>query len=285
MKNILLPTDFSDNSWNAIKYALKLYKNEPCTFHLFHAYTPIIHNIDYMLMAPAQFGLSDPMEDAAKVSLSKLVAQILNEFGANPDHAFKTIARFDTLASGVRDLIQELQIHLIVMGTKGASGAKEVLFGSQTVQVFNTITCPILAIPSAFEYDAPHEILFPTDLEINFENVHLEVLKGLATTNNSRINVLHVSSGNELTKAQIDNQNQLATLFEGAAYLFHDVGAMELTEAINEFQVKHKINLLAMVNNKHSLFENLFFKNAIRQIGFHLNIPFLVIPNIKSKNS
>ncbi|MEO5788225.1 universal stress protein [Gelidibacter sp.] len=285
MKNILLPTDFSDNSWNAIKYAIKLYKNEPCTFHLFHAYTPIIYNIDYMLMAPAQFGLSDPIEDAAKESLSKLLAQISNEFGANSNHTFKTIARFDTLVSGVMDLIQELKIDLIVMGTKGDTGAKEVLFGSNTVQVFNTITCPILAVPSDFEYDTPHEILFPTDLEINFENVHLEVLKALATTNNSRINVLHVSSGNELTMAQIENQNHLATLFEGTAYLFHDVGTMELTDAINEFQVKHKINLLAMVNNKHSIFENLFFKNTIRQIGFHLNIPFLVIPNIKTKNS
>ncbi|WP_373282945.1 universal stress protein [Aquaticitalea lipolytica] len=34
MKNILLPTDFSDNSWNAIKYALQLFKDEKCTFHL-----------------------------------------------------------------------------------------------------------------------------------------------------------------------------------------------------------------------------------------------------------
>jgi hypothetical protein len=27
-KKILLPTDFSDNAWNAIIYALKLYANE-----------------------------------------------------------------------------------------------------------------------------------------------------------------------------------------------------------------------------------------------------------------
>ena len=28
MKNILLPTDFSDNSWNAIQYAVELFKDE-----------------------------------------------------------------------------------------------------------------------------------------------------------------------------------------------------------------------------------------------------------------
>ena len=283
MKNILLPTDFSENSWNAIKYALKLYKHEACTFYIFHTYTPIIYTIDYMLMAPAQFGLTDPIEDAAKESLRKLVQKITNTFGSNSNHKFETIARFDTLVSGIRDLTQKFKFHLIVMGTKGATGAKEVLFGSQTVQVFNTIKCPILAIPSDFDYDAPHEILFPTDLEINFENVHLDVLKALATSNNSRMHVLHVSDGYELTKSEFENQNQLATLFDGAAYMFHEMSAMEITDAINEFQVQHKINLLAMVNNKHSIFENLFFKNTIRQIGLHLNIPFLVIPNIKTK--
>ncbi len=283
MKNILLPTDFSENSWNAIKYALKLYKHEACTFYIFHTYTPIIYTIDYMLMAPAQFGLTDPIEDAAKESLRKLVQKITNTFGSNSNHKFETIARFDTLVSGIRDLTQKFKFHLIVMGTKGATGAKEVLFGSQTVQVFNTIKCPILAIPSDFDYDAPHEILFPTDLEINFENVHLDVLKALATSNNSRMHVLHVSNGYELTTSEFENQNHLATLFDGASYFFHEMSAMEITDAINEFQVQHKINLLAMVNNKHSIFENLFFKNTIRQIGLHLNIPFLVIPNIKTK--
>ena len=285
MISILLPTDFSGNSWNAIKYALQLYKNELCTFHVFHAYTPIIYNIDYMLMAPAQFGLNDPIEYAAKESLGKLVKKIATEFGPNPNHTFHTIARFDTLVSGVKDLIEELKIHLIVMGTKGATGAKEVLFGSNTVQVFNSITCPILAIPSLYEYDTPLEILFPTDLEINFENVHLDLLKALVLLHNSRINVLHVSHDEGLTAAQFQNQGQLALFFEGTAYLFHDVGNMDVPDAINNFQIKHKINLLAMVNNKHSIFENIFFKNTIHQIGFHLNIPFLVIPNLKTKNS
>ena len=36
MKNILIPTDFSENSWNAIRYALKLYKKTRCSFHILH---------------------------------------------------------------------------------------------------------------------------------------------------------------------------------------------------------------------------------------------------------
>ncbi|MEO5790216.1 MAG: universal stress protein [Gelidibacter sp.] len=45
MKNILLPTDFSNNSWNALRYAIKLFENDHCTFHLFTAYTPVVYDL------------------------------------------------------------------------------------------------------------------------------------------------------------------------------------------------------------------------------------------------
>lgn len=279
MKNILLPTDFSDNSWNAIKYAIQLYKDEQCTFHLFNAYTPVIYNVEYVLVYPAQFGLGDAVREASLESLNNLVVRIDDIFKDNPNHNFETVARFDTLISGIKELIRERKIDLIVMGTKGATGAKEVLFGSNTVQVFKNVKCPILAVPSHFDFEKPHEILFPTDLEIDYSKTQMDLIKDLAILNHSRLNVLHVSTGYDLSDKQKTNQSQLESMFKKTAYLFHDYKSMEIPDAINKFQVKHKINLLAMVNNKHSIFENIFFKNTINQIGFHLNIPFMVIPS------
>jgi len=277
MKNILLPTDFSDNSWNAIKYAVELYKDVECTFHLFNAYTPVIYHVEYVLINPAQFGLGDSVRDGAQEGLVKLNTRILKEFGDNSNHKFERIARFDTLVSGIKELIVERHIDLIVMGTKGATGAKGVLFGSNTVQVFKEIKCPILAIPSNYGYEAPHEILFPTDLEVNYHTSHLHLLLEIAVSHHARVNAMHVSTGYELTEEQQNNKQQLETMFNCAAFLYHDVRDMEIVDAINEFQIKHKINLLAMINNKHSFFENLFFKNTINQIGFNLSVPFLVI--------
>ncbi|WP_435412721.1 universal stress protein [Psychroserpens mesophilus] len=278
MKHILLPTDFSENSWNAITYAIKLFKNEICTFYLLNTYTPVIYHVEYVLGYPAQFGLGDAVRDTSQKNLADLVSKITSKFGSNPNHRFETSARFNTLVSGIKEFIIKHPIDLIVMGTKGATGAKEVLFGSNTVHVFNDIKCPIVAIPSDFEFEHPHEILFPTDLEVNYNTIEIQIVKELAEHNHSRINAMYVRTGNELTDLQKQNKLELESVFENTAYLFHDVKTMNLVEAINTFQIKHKINLLVMVNNKHSFFENLFFKNTINQIGFHLNVPFLVIP-------
>ena len=65
MKNILLPTDFSDNSWNAIKYAFNLFKNEKCKYYLLNTYTPKVYHVEYVLVAPAQFGLGDAMRETS----------------------------------------------------------------------------------------------------------------------------------------------------------------------------------------------------------------------------
>ena len=62
--------------------------------------------------------------------------------------------------------------------------------------------------------------------------------------------------------------------------MFHSVSNQKVTEAIQNFQLKTRINLLVMINNKHSFFEKLFFKPVNNEIGFHLNIPFLVIRSV-----
>lgn len=281
MKRILLPTDFSDNSWNAIKYAITLFKDRECTFYILNTYTPLIYHVEYVLGYPAQFGLGDAVRNSSQENLSKLVAKILKEFGTNKKHKFETIARFNTLISGIKEFLAKHTIHLIVMGTKGATGAKEILFGSNTVHVFNEIKCPVLAIPSSFEYEHLHDILFPTDLEVNYQDFNLNLLKEIADQNHSRINAMHVSTGYELTEEQKQKKLELEAIFKEDAYLFHDFKTMTIPEALNEFQLKTKINLLVMINNKHSVFENLFFRPTINHIGFHLEVPFLVLPSKK----
>lgn len=278
MKHILLPTDFSENSWNAITYALTLFKDDHCTFHLLNTYTPVIYHVEYVLGYPAQFGLGDAIRNTAQENLKKLIVRISKTFENNPKHKFQTMARFDTFISGLKNVLDTHSIDLIVMGTKGVTGAEEVLFGTNTVHAINAVKCPILAIPSGFKFESPHEVLFPTDLEVNYSKTQLHILQDIALSHHSRVNAMHVSTGYDLTEQQKKNKTKLELMFKKTAFLFHDLRSMNVSDAINEFQIKHKINLLVMVNNKHNFFENLLFRNTINQIGFHLNVPFLVIP-------
>ncbi|TBN04341.1 universal stress protein [Hyunsoonleella flava] len=278
MKNILLPTDFSENSWNAIAYASKLFKDSECTFFLLNTYIPEIYHVEYILMEPAQFGLGDAIKENSLKQLSDFKNKISNTF-KNPKHNIETIASFNSLISEMKDIVEDKNIDYLVMGTKGATGAKEILFGSNTVHAFKNIKCPIMAIPDGFSFEKPHDILFPTDYKIDYKDHHIKPIISITSLFNTRVNILHATYGYELSEAQKKSKQKLEVYFKKTSLLFHNVSGQTVQEAINNFQLKSKINLLVMINNKHSFFENLFFKNTINQIGFHLNIPFLVIPS------
>lgn len=283
MKNILLPTDFSRNSWNAITYALQLFKDETCKFYLLNTYTPAIYQVEYVLVEPAQFGMIDAVKNNVLKNLDDFKARIEKEFN-NPKHTVENIAAFNTLIQEIKDIVKNKAIDYVVMGTKGATGAKEILFGSNTVHVFKNIKCPILAIPNDFTFETPHEVLFPTDYDIDYKDHHINPIKNILALYNTRVNILNVSFGYALSEKQERNKQNLESYFTKTAHLFHSVTHETVAEAISTFQLKARINLLIMINNKHSFFENLFFKSTINQIGFHLNIPFLVIPSEHYKN-
>ncbi|MCH4553891.1 universal stress protein [Aestuariibaculum lutulentum] len=277
MKTILLPTDFSENSWNAIKYAMQLFKNETCTFYLLNIYTPAIYHVEYVLVQPAQFGMYDAVRDNSIHGLEDFKTRIKNEYD-NPKHTIEIIAAFNTLISEINDIIKDKRIDYVVMGTKGATGAEGILFGSNTVHVLKHVKCPVLAIPSEFEFEEIHEVLFPTDYGVKYEERQIKPILDLISLNHTCINILHVLDGYGLAGYQKENKEALKNHFKNATYLIHEVDKQTVEQGISNFQLKNRINLLVMLNNKHSFFTNLFFKSTINQIGFHLNVPFLVIP-------
>lgn len=280
MLRVLLPTDFSDNSFVAIRYALLLFKDIECEFHLVHTYMPPVYNAEYLAGSPGQIGLGDVIRETAVNNSDKLQARLESQY-KNSKHSFNSYTCLNTLPNQVNEMVEDKRIDVIVMGTKGATGAQEILFGTNTVHIIKKAKCPVIAIPSNFEYEVPKEILFPTDYEVDFKPGPLNLLLKIAKQHISSIEMLHVSYGYELSEKQRANKEKLDSVLKGVAHLFHNKPNQEVIQAINNFQLKHKMNLLVMVQNKHTFVERLFIEPVIKKIGFHITIPFMVIPHFK----
>lgn len=275
MTRILLPTDFSENSLEAIRYALTVYKDVESRFYLLHTYTPPIYQTEYIIGSPGQIGLGDIQQQSSMTQLEKLKIQLEKEF-KNPKHTLIIHSAFNTLLDEITRTVEAERIDLIVMGTKGATGANEILFGTNTVHVIKKATCPVIAVPPGFDFESPKEILFPTDYEIDYNKEILQPLLSLVAQHRSRINVMHVRTGNDLTILEQKRKGQLEKLL-GDKALFHEEPDNGVIEGINAFQVKQKINLLVMIQNKHTFLERLFIEPVIKKIGLHLTVPFMVL--------
>ncbi len=279
MKKIILPTDFSENAYNAIRYAVQLFNEVETTFYLLHTYTPAIYQTEYVLDNPGQIGLGDIFQKNSQSQLEGLKTKLKEEFD-NPAHTFIPHSALSFLVDEVRETIKNEKIDLVIMGTQGATGAKEILLGTHAVNVIKKATCPVIVVPSGYAYEIPTEILFPTDYEIDYQKVQLQQLLDIAKNHNGIIAVIHVSSGYDLTENQLKNKQKLKALLSGTPHRFHDLPSQEIITAINGFQVKKPMNLLVMVQNKHTFFERLFIEPTIKRIGFHVTIPFMVIPHL-----
>ncbi|NAY92420.1 universal stress protein [Muricauda sp. JGD-17] len=278
MKRILLPTDFSENALHAIRYAVKLMKNSTCVFYLMHAYTPELYRVDYALGSPGQLGLPDNYQQKAETALKKLQSQIEKDFH-DSRHTFVSHAALNTLKMEVKRMVKNENIDLIIMGTQGVTGAGDILFGSNTVQLFRESDVPVLAVPEAYEFDELNQILFATDYKVDYSDPILDTMLELANTWNSSLNVMHVTPATGLTAAQQSNKENLEKKLTGLDYKVHDLPDQELTDAINAFQKEWSIQLLVMMQNQHSFFERLVREPVIKTIGLHTEIPFLVLPS------
>ncbi|GAA4884431.1 universal stress protein [Flaviramulus aquimarinus] len=273
-RKILLPTDFSDNSWSAIVYALKLYADEECTFYFLNSQI-----IKVSTLSNLSNKLLETMKANARKELLELKKLAITA-DANANHEFQTILSTEDLITAIKKSVIEFEIDIIIMGTKGATGAKEIFFGSNTTHVIkSTKSCPVLIIPEEFDFVKPKQIAFPTDFNRFYSGKELDPLKHLVDLYNSKIRILHIEVREDLDDTQENNLKMLKKFLSNHEHSFHwmpDYG--KKAKEINDFIEELDINILAMVNYKHSFIEKIIKEPVIKKLGFQPTVPFLVIP-------
>lgn len=276
MKKILLPTDFSDNAWNAIVYALEFFKDENCEFNILHTYTPTFYRVDYMMGGPTYSAMPDMGVDVAQAGLDKTLVDIKLKF-KNPKHKFKTLSAFNTLTNEIIELTETKGFDLIVMGTQGATGAKEIFLGTHTVHVIRKSKIPVLAIPRRYAFREIKSVLFPSDYVVSYKKEDLKFILETVKMHNAKLTILNVKDDYTLSDDQIANRESLAAYFKELNHSIQQIKGKLMPDAIHEYIEQNNLSLLAMMNPKHSFFERLLSKQNIDSIGFHTKVPFLVI--------
>ncbi len=276
MKKIVLPTDFSDNAWNAIAYAHEFFKNEECEFHIVHTYMPTFYRVDYMMGGPAFSAIPDTSVDIAVAGLDKTLEKIKLEY-PNEKHSHKTRSAFNTLTNEIIELCQKEDFDLVIMGTQGATGAKEIFLGTNTVHIIRKSGVPVMAIPNGCRFKEIKSIVFPTDYRSLYKKEELQFLLDVVKMNQAKLNILHVKEEYDLRHEQQLSKDLLSQYFKDLPHVFTEQKGALMPEAVLDYVGEYEPELLAMMNRKHGFLERWLFKQNVDSIGFHTSIPFLVM--------
>ncbi len=282
MKNILIPTDFSENAWNAVFTAVKLFGNFSCRFYLMHACQPKDANLRGFKSSVRAGTVYDALQEASDKKLSEIV-QYLQDHHANPNHLFETISCMGDLAGGVKKMISRYDIGTIVMGTKGASGARGVFIGSNTVKVIKQIkNCVLIAVPKEFDFKSLKTVVLPTEYAHFFPKHILFPLLELVAPKECEIKVFHVAQEFKLDEHQQANKSILKKRLEKYPHTFYKVSIKTtVARAIREFSEEQKADLIVLTNYSHTFLEKMTQEPVVTKVAFKTNIPLMVLPDFE----
>lgn len=280
MFKILIPTDFSTNAMNATTYALELFKYELIEFYFMHAYQDDIYNDKALLTRET---LEEVTQIVSKNS-KKMLDDIINEaekISPNPKHKYYAISANSLLIDQADKIVDEENIDLIVMGTKGKTDDRKLTFGSNTLKVLKYVQCPVLSIPSNYKFTQPNKIVFPTNYLIPYKRRELKLLCELAAPYRAKIDVIYISTSNKLSMRQEDNKAFIEETLCKNETKFYIIKHKNTDEAIERYIEENNMDMLVMVNTRHSFLENILYQSTLDKFSLNLTIPLLSMQNIR----
>jgi nucleotide-binding universal stress UspA family protein len=277
MKRILVPTDFSENSLNAVNYALSFFKEKSIKFFLLHV--SLMDEIDEKVCY-YKYSENDGQKKVMYNPIEKLKEEVrkIRELGLGKNHSFDCIHENVQFIEAIRRNVEENDIDYIVMGTKGASGRIDSVLGSQTAAVITKVKCTILVIPEKAKYTQPKNVVFPTDFNNFYKGSLLDTLNKFLKINHTSLSVLYISKKvRDLTQYQKKNRGHLEDYLQDKPHSFYYITDENIDNAIESFVEKTKADMITMIAKNLNFFQRILFQPMVEKISYHTKIPFLVL--------
>lgn len=158
MKNILVPTDFSECAKFAVNTAVDIAKKNDATIHLLHVVDIPLTSYDVGMNTYENIPETMFMLNLAKENMTKLTKESVFE-GVN----ITITVEFDLTYARISNEAKNKNADLIVMGSHGASGFQEFVIGSNAERVVRFSKCPVLTVKNDHSTFNPQNIVLPSD--------------------------------------------------------------------------------------------------------------------------
>jgi nucleotide-binding universal stress UspA family protein len=275
MKQILLLTDFSESSIDAIHYALNLFKDDECDFYVLYVESSQSYLSDNLVIGGGQ-SIYDSIVKKSKQKLSDFVNNLQLEY-TNTNFTFHKLVDYDGLTEAINQVKTSKSIELIVMGSNGVTGAKETVFGSNTVNVIRDIDCPTLVIPKGYAFKKLSEVLLPLDFEDKLNSSAFLNFIELTKRFINKMHVLRIVSDDEISEELENDYNYIATAIKGIETAYNVVDGVPMEYAVSCYTQTHAIDLIALLVQKENFLERIFKGSSTAKISNTLRVPLLVL--------
>ncbi len=277
MKNILVPTDFSQAAKGAFQFALDLAELQGGKVKAINVYHPEFDQETKWLDSSFLDGVS-----FAKDRLSNFVKDGLSAGGGGVAVATKVEQEVVTgfAVDEILELSKQKGLDMIVMGSTGERGFLEKLFGSVSTNVTQRAECPVMLVPNGVQFHGFKHIMYASNYEAA-ERPTLHKLVDVANAFNADIHFVHVAEDGDSKTYQEIESKLFNVLFNGSdpsfAFNLTKIEGQSVVDGLNDYALKHDIDLVVMVCPHRKFWEQLFHKSVTKAMALNTKLPILVL--------
>lgn len=274
MKRILFPTDFSEAAANAFLYVLNY-------AHAFNAEVVVLHVYDLPVvdMPPLPETSQEIFEAVEFNSFEKFKTEleelhkIANE--NNLGHiSIKNVLNYGDLVYNINQLCREESIDVVMMGTKGATGLKEVFLGSKASGVMQNADVPVIAIPAAAKFSPVKSMLFTTQYHDKDNDALLKTIE-ISKRLNARVYCVYITNADDPDDIE-ERIEEWKIYYRDENISFFKIPGADVEQSLLDFSENQNIGLIVMRSHKRGFFESLFHTSLTKKMMYHSTIPLLV---------
>lgn len=275
MRNsILIPTDFSKNAWVALQYAAHLASHFNWDVHILHVYQSFGR-----MLATSEFNeaVDKHNTDNLQEELGQVENKIKSEF---PNLRISSACIAGDLLETILNVAEENNVSFIVMGTKGASGIKNFVIGSNTFDIIQHSPIGVIAVPENYTEFKFQRVAVLT----NFKPIEFNLMENFINRTSPAIDLslIHVTEANKV----IDENNIVFWEDEVMKKFGLNSITFRSKEMINRIDIKEPIpyiikclineeeaDIILISYTRKSFFKSLFSKNLVKTIANDLPVP------------
>ncbi|MGB5462810.1 MAG: universal stress protein [Aureibaculum sp.] len=272
MKKILVPIDFSKQAKNACLVAADIARKTKSEIILLHMLDLPSETID-----PAE--ASSLRGGAQTLFYMKAIHRKIQKFIALPFFEgikVTELVKFHKAFEGVIEESKKNKVDLIIMGSQGATGLKELLVGSNTEKVVRKSNIPVLVIKQEVKDFDIKDLVFATDLSNESRKSFKNVLK-FARIFDANVHLLHIISirnfePTRVTKKKLKNFVSRLKIKNPTLNVYNDPS---IEEGILNFGKKINADVIAINTHGRSGLSQLFSESISKDLANHALRPVI----------
>lgn len=281
INTILVTTDFSGKSGNAVTMASHMAARHAAHLILFHT----VNNYFMTDRTGKQVISSETVQDhylRAEQSLKDLENSLRAQ---HPQLNIEILIKNDTLIAGLNEIIGLRDVDVVISGTSGTQKLKQLILGSMSYEILTGAHCSVMLVPETWHKHTFENILVPVRILDNLTE-KLDLSMAIAKKNRGVISLLGICAEHDIPEIKSAYLELQKTLAENTRQ-YHAEFMITRDKAIriSEFSRDDQADLIILNDKDEDSWKSFFSENFFKQMVNNTDVPLFFFRNKNNRNT